>query len=127
MVSANYIGSLTHHIWTTNQINPAPFGPGATSGNLNARRVLNVQNAAEGKYYGSVQQVDDDGTSNYNGLLMSVQKRGSGGLSIQGNYTISRCQPTAGTASRASPASRRWFPTTAGGTAASVRIHRNIT
>jgi hypothetical protein len=91
MVSANYIGSMTNHIWTTNQINPAVFAPGATAGNVNARRVLNLQNPAEGKYYGSIQQVDDDGTSRYNGLLISVQRRGSGGLSIQGNYTISRC------------------------------------
>ena len=53
--------------------------------------MLNQQNPAEGRFYGSIQQVDDDGTSNYNGVLMSVQKRRAGGLSIQGNYTVSRC------------------------------------
>ena len=27
MVSANYIGSMTKHVWTTNQINPAVYSP----------------------------------------------------------------------------------------------------
>ena len=83
MVSANYIGSMTQHVWTTNQINPAVYSPGATTGNTQARRVLNLQNPAEGNYYASIQEVDDDGTSNYNGVLMSVQRRRGNGLSIQ--------------------------------------------
>ena len=91
MVSANYIGSMTQHVWTTNQINPAVYSPGATTGTTQARRVLSLQNPAEGKYYASIQELDDDGTSNYNGLLLSVQRRRGNGLSIQGNYTISRC------------------------------------
>lgn len=92
MVSANYVGSLTKHVWTTNQINPAVYVPGAsTVGNTQSRRVLNLQNPAEGRYFASVQQLDDDGTSNYNGLLLSVQRRRGDGSSVQGNYTISRC------------------------------------
>jgi hypothetical protein len=92
MASANYVGSITHHVWTTNQINPAVYIPGAsTVGNTQARRVLNLQNPAEGRYYASIQEVDDDGTANYNGLLLSVQRRRGNGLSIQANYTISRC------------------------------------
>ena len=53
--------------------------------------MLNLQNPAEGKYYASIQEVVDDGTSKYNGLLMSVQRRRGNGMSIQANYTISRC------------------------------------
>jgi hypothetical protein len=90
MVSANYIGSTTQHVWTTNQINPAVYVPGATTATTQARRVLSLQNPAEGRYFASIQELDDDGTANYNGLLMSVQRRGNG-LSIQANYTISRC------------------------------------
>ena len=49
MVSANYIGSMTKHIWVTDQINPAVYIPGAsTVGNTQSRRVLNMQNPAEG-------------------------------------------------------------------------------
>jgi hypothetical protein len=92
MVSANYIGSVTNHIWGTNQINPAVYIPGAsTVGNTQSRRVLNTQNPAEGKYFASIQELDDDASSNYNGLLLSVQRRRGDGLSIQGNYSISRC------------------------------------
>jgi hypothetical protein len=94
MVSANYIGTINRHIWTTNQINPAIFipGPGAsTVANTQARRVLMLQNPADGKYFASIQAVDDDGTSTYSGLLLSVQRRRGNGLSIQANYTISRC------------------------------------
>jgi hypothetical protein len=91
MVSANYVGSMTQHVWTTNQINPAVYSPGATTSTTQARRVLTQQNPLEGRYYASIQELDDDGTSNYNGLLLSVQRRRGNGLSLQVNYTISRC------------------------------------
>jgi hypothetical protein len=50
-----------------------------------------MQNPAEGKYYASIQELDDDGTAIYNGVLFSVQKRRANGLSLQANYTLSRC------------------------------------
>lgn len=92
MASVNYVANFTKHLWTTNQINPAVYIPGASStSNTQSRRVLNMQNPAEGKYYASIQELDDDGTSIYNGVLFSVQKRRANGLSLQGNYTFSRC------------------------------------
>ena len=92
MVSANYIGSITNHIWGTDQINPAVYIPGAsTVNNTQSRRVLNMQNPAEGQYFASIQELDDDASSNYNGVLLSVQKRQRNGFSLQGNYAISRC------------------------------------
>ena len=39
----------------------------------------------------SIQQVTDDGSSTYRGLLLSTQRRFARGFSLQGNYTISRC------------------------------------
>jgi hypothetical protein len=91
MVSANYLGNVVHHVWTANQINPAVFGPGATVPNTNQRRVLFRQNPVSGQYYASIQELDPNGTSNYNGLMLQVQRRRAGGFSLQGNYTISRC------------------------------------
>src|SRR5204862_2568649 len=60
MVSANYIGNMIKHLWTTNQIDPAVYAPGATTGNTQARRVLNLQNPDQGKYYASIQELDDN-------------------------------------------------------------------
>jgi outer membrane receptor protein involved in Fe transport len=92
MISANYLGNVVKHVWTANQINPAVFGPGATVGNTSQRRVLFRQNPADGQFFGSIQALDPYGTSNYHGLLLSVQRRRAGGFSLQGNYTVSRCQ-----------------------------------
>jgi carboxypeptidase family protein len=91
MVSANYLGNVIDHIWYSTQINPAVFGPGATPANTNQRRVLFQQNPIEGQYYASVQEVKPDGSSRYDALMLQVQRRGSG-LSVQGNYTFSRCE-----------------------------------
>jgi hypothetical protein len=92
MVSANYLTSYIHHVWTADQLNPAIYIPGAsTVQNINARRVLILQNPVEGQYYSSIQQVTDDGTSTYHGLLLSTQRRFARGFSLQGNYTFSRC------------------------------------
>jgi hypothetical protein len=91
MVSANYLGNRTNHLWGANQINPAVFGPGATAANTNQRRVLSLANPAEGAYYASIQELDTSGTGQYNALLLSAQSRSAAGLSVQGNYTLSRC------------------------------------
>jgi hypothetical protein len=91
MVSGNYIGSLTRDVWVSDQINPAVYGPGATPANLNQRRVLSLQNPAAGASYASIQSLQTAGTANYNALLLSVQRRRASGLTVQGNYTLSRC------------------------------------
>ena len=44
-----------------------------------------------GPYYRSVQRVDDGGTGNYHGMLLSLQRRAARGLTVRTNYTLSHC------------------------------------
>src|SRR5438034_1758343 len=104
LLTANYVGSGTRHLFTGNEQNPALFlglGPCtlngvnysvcSTTANTNQRRLLYLQNPKEGQYYGSIGLKDDGGTANYSGLFLSVQKRLSNGVSILANYTWSHC------------------------------------
>ena len=98
LLGANYLGSNIIHLWGGRQINPGVFIPGtcgatacSTTANLNSRRVLSLVNAAQGVAYGSVAFQDDGGTGTYAGMLLSVQRRRSHGLTVQGNYTWSHC------------------------------------
>jgi hypothetical protein len=106
MASAAYVGTNIIHMWTGNPLNPAVYIPGAcaagqygltaagacsTLGNIQARRVLNLSNATEGRYYGAISSLDDGGTGNYNGLLFGLQRRAARGLTVSGNYTWSHC------------------------------------
>jgi hypothetical protein len=92
LLSASYIGNKATHFWTGTELDPAVFIPGgSTNGNTNARRVLNLLNSAQGKYYSTIGQLDDGGNEHYNGLLLSVQKRLSNQLSALGNYTLAHC------------------------------------
>jgi hypothetical protein len=106
LVSGNYIGTENVHLWDGDQVNPAIFisgncpagvygltaaGACSNTSNTNFRRVLYLQKAAQGQYFGSISQLDDSGTGNYHGLLLSVQHRARKGLTVQGNYTWSHC------------------------------------
>ena len=106
LLSASYIGSETEHLWVSTQLNPgvivpssSPIGtcpPGVTAGcnsttNLNQRRALYLQDPNQGKYIGFLDQFDDGGTQSYNGVLLSVQRRLSKGVSANVNYTWSHC------------------------------------
>ncbi|PYS35297.1 MAG: hypothetical protein DMG14_27330 [Acidobacteria bacterium] len=104
LITANYAGNSTIHLVTSNQFNPAVFlGLGScaingvsyatcsTTTNQNQRRVLYLQNPAQGQYYASIVALDDGGTADYNGLLLSLQKRLNRGVSVLANYTWSHC------------------------------------
>jgi hypothetical protein len=131
LLTANYVGNNTIHMITTENINPAVFlGTGpctlqtangpvsytvcSTVANQQNRRVLSLQNPAQGQYYAGVGLLDDGATASYEALFLSAQKRVSRGLSAQANYTWSHCisdvysdNPTAAGVSR--PDNRRAF------------------
>src|SRR5205814_6590073 len=106
LLSGNYVGTSIIHIWGGNQMNSAVFlGLGSctlpgqatvtavcsTTGNINNRRRLIVQNPAQGQYCGSLQQLDDGGTGSYEGMVLSVQRRQAKGRTVQASYTWSHC------------------------------------
>jgi hypothetical protein len=104
LVTANYVGNSMIHLVSSTQLNPAVFmglGPCtinginyptcSTTGNVNQRRALYLQNPGQGQYYSGVNELDQGGTGSYNGLLLSVQKRLSSGLSLLANHTWSHC------------------------------------
>jgi hypothetical protein len=104
LVTVNYLGNSTIHFRTENQLNPAVFlGLSActingvnyptcsTTGNTNQRRVLFLQNPAQGQLYSIVSALDDGGTASYEGLYLSAQRRFSHGVSMLANYTWSHC------------------------------------
>ena len=104
LATANYIGSEAVHVLNTAEGNPAIYLPGAScaingvtytpcssTANTIQRRQLSLQNAAQGQYYGAMVNGNDGGTHSYNGLLLSVQRRATKGVSVQANYTWSHC------------------------------------
>ncbi len=91
LMAASYLGNHSVNLWRATELNPAVVVPGATTGNTNQRRLLIRQNPVEGQFYGTIGHVDDTGRSNYNGLLLSAQRRLKSGLSVLSNWTISKC------------------------------------
>ena len=105
IASATYIGSRVQHLYINQAINYGQIVPGpiVTSGcaatatncnaaaNLQARRVLSLLNPAAGQFVGNMDQWYPYGTQIYNGLLMSIQKRLSRGVSMSANWTWSHC------------------------------------
>ncbi len=114
LATANYVGNNTIHMITTENINPAQYfysgsltctmtngvvitGAASdptqcsTTANQQTRRLLNLINPDQGKYYAGIGQIDDGGTASYEALNLSLQKRVSGGFSATANYTWSHC------------------------------------
>jgi len=91
MMSATYLGNRSVNLWRATELNPAVFVAGATTGNVNQRRLLIRQNPVEGQFYGTIGQVDDTGRGNYHGMLLSAQRRMKDNLSVLTNWTLSRC------------------------------------
>jgi len=105
-VAASYIGSHTDRLWGQVAVNPGVFlglGPCTlqgvfyptctTNANLNQRRVLSLsgENPASARLIGNMDIHQAVGTQDYRGLKLSFQRRAAAGLSLSGNYTVSRC------------------------------------
>ena len=117
LISASYIGSSTIHILTNQAQNRPIFFPGtadangncsaqgfvfnaggagrtcSTTGNENGRRRLQLAYPAAGvgNKFGNVGKIHDGGTGSYNGMLLSVQRRATAGVTLNANYTWSHC------------------------------------
>jgi len=104
--SASYLGSYTDRLWGQVAINPGVFLGLApctlqgvaypvcsTNANLNQRRVfsLSTENPAAAQLIGNMDVHTDIGTQTYRGLKLAFQRRAASGVSLNGNYTISRC------------------------------------
>jgi len=117
----DYVGNKTSHDELGTPLNPTVFVPGVWNGagscvapglgaiagtgtgpcsttsssNYLARSALVLQNATQGNFYstgggGSV-LVNDEGMSNYNGLITSLNHRLSSTFSLLANWTWSKC------------------------------------
>ena len=65
--------------------------PCSTTGNTQSRRVLSLINPTAGALIGSVPSTYDGANADYNGLLLSANRRFSGYFSVLANYTYSHC------------------------------------
>lgn len=80
VLTASYVGSKGTHLPIQRELNPAVYGPGATSGNVDARRLY-------APLYGSIAGYESTGASSYHALQLSLNKRFSGGYTVLANYT----------------------------------------
>ena len=91
LLGASYLGNHSSHLWRATELNPAVYGQGATTGNTNSRRVLELQNPVQGQSYGTIGQIDDTGRGNYNAMFLQLQRRLKNNLSVLANWTLSKC------------------------------------
>ena len=104
--SISYLGSHSDRLWNEVALNPGVFlglGPCTlqgvsyptctTNANLNQRRVFSLsgENPAAARRIGSLDLHTDVGIQNYRGLKLSLRRRAVAGVSVNGNYTWSRC------------------------------------
>jgi len=90
LASAQYLGSKGVRLFSRGGVNFCSSLPNGTNaaGNINCTRPLDQYYPA-GDPYGSVDYKSDIGSSSYNALLLSLERRLSNGLSFQGHYTWS--------------------------------------
>jgi len=103
-VSASYLGSYSDRLWGIVTLNPGRYLGSApcvingvtypvctVNGNLNQRRKLFLENPREGQFIANLDTLFDVGSQSYRGVKLSFQRRSVSGVSLNGNYTLSRC------------------------------------
>ena len=104
LASATYAGTYTTHLWNMKALNYGVFlglepctingqffATCSTNANLQQRRVLSRQDPVNGPLIAALDAHDDSGWERYNGMILSVQRRSTRGITINGNYTLSHC------------------------------------
>jgi Carboxypeptidase regulatory-like domain len=98
LLSADYLGSKTTHLWSGIDQNHAVYIPGncgaaacSTLTNTTQRRLLYLQNPTTGTAYGQVQSLDEGNYSNYNGLILKARHRFAQNYTLLTSYTYSKC------------------------------------
>ena len=85
-VTAAYVGALGHR-WPTIRDNNYPvYGPGATSGNVNARRPIQPQPNT----YAVINDIESTVNNAYHGLQISAERRMSRHVSFKSFYIFSK-------------------------------------
>jgi hypothetical protein len=80
VVTAAYVGSKGTKLAIQRELNPAIFGPGATTANINQRRVYAPK-------FGTIADYESNGFSTYHSMQLSLNKRFAHGYTILANYT----------------------------------------
>jgi len=111
-VAVSYLGSHSDRLWAQVALNPGvymglvpctingvSYTVCSTNANLNQRRALNQINPRDAAFIGALDENTDIGYQNYRGVKVAALHRAANGLSLNGNYTLSRCKgtPTANT------------------------------
>jgi hypothetical protein len=92
MVTVNYLGNVSRHIWGSTDINYSIYtGPSSSTSNSNNRRITYLLNPTLGQYYGDIQQTDDGANAEYNGLLFKAEHRMAHHFTLATTYTWSHC------------------------------------
>ncbi|HOL72545.1 MAG TPA: TonB-dependent receptor, partial [Bryobacteraceae bacterium] len=99
MLDVGYVWSNGVHLLGRRQFNYAIPGPGATTANTHARRILNINNPLNEEYggavWGNLRYQATDLNSSYNALQVMVTKRMSYGLTMTHAYTWGHAIDTA--------------------------------
>jgi hypothetical protein len=91
VLDVGYVGSTGANLLDRKELNYAIPGPGATTGNTDARRILNQNNPQNQEYggavFGGITNQLTDASSRYDSLQVSATRRFSSGFSTTQAYT----------------------------------------